>query len=144
LYLNNFIFVLPKDLNLDMESLFIEGKFNTPTVKFTEGGILTIEGRSIPEHPVKYYQPITNWLSEFLLQSPAKVVLKIHLDYLNTHSTECMLVLFKKLEEYYISTQNDVSICWTFDEDDEDMESLGEDLKSFVSVPFTIIEDKES
>ena len=71
-------------------------------------------------------------------------MLSIHLDYLNTHSTECMLVLFKKLEEYYKNTQNDVSICWTFDEDDEDMESLGEDLKSFVSVPFTIIEDKES
>lgn len=124
-----------------MESLFIEGKFNTPTVKFTEGGVLTIEGRSIPEHPVKFYQPITDWLSAFLQQAPTKVLLKIHLDYLNTHSTECMLVLFKKLEDYYQSTQNDVTISWTFDEDDEDMETLGEDLKSFVNLPFTIQEE---
>lgn len=126
-----------------MDSLFIEGKFNTPAVKFTEEGILTIEGRSIPEHPVKFYQPLTNWLTEFINTQPTKIVLKVHLDYLNTHSTECMLVLFKKLEEYYTASKNDVSIVWVFDEDDEDMESLGEDLKSFVTVPFKIEEEQE-
>lgn len=126
-----------------MDSLFIEGKFNTPTVKFKAGGILTIEGRSIPEHPVKFYQPITDWLTDFITTQPSKLFLKIHLDYLNTHSTECMLVLFKKLEDYYVTSQNDVSIVWVFDEDDEDMQSLGEDLKSFVTVPFTIEEEKE-
>ena len=53
-----------------------------------------------------------------------------------------MLVLFKKLDEYFITTKKDIAIVWIFDEDDEDMEDLGEDLKTFVSVPFTIEEEK--
>jgi hypothetical protein len=125
-----------------MESLFQEGKFNIPTIRFNKSGILSIEGRSIPEHPLKFYQPLTDWLISFLSTSPEKVLLKVHLDYLNTHSTECMLVLFKKLDEYFFAAKKDISIVWIFDEDDEDMESLGEDLKTFVSLPFTIEEEK--
>lgn len=125
-----------------MESLFQEGKFNIPTIRFNKSGILSIEGRSIPEHPLKFYQPLTDWLIDFLATVPEKVLLKVHLDYLNTHSTECMLVLFKKLDEYFITTKKDVAITWIFDEDDEDMETLGEDLKTFVSLPFTIEEEK--
>ena len=36
----------------------------------------------------------------------------------------------------------DVKIIWNFDEDDEDMETLGNDLASLVKVPFEIIEVK--
>lgn len=123
-----------------MNSLFIEGKQNSPAVAFSEGGVLSISGRSIPEHPLKFYKPLEDWITEFLATSPVKVYLKIHLDYLNTHSTECVLVLMKKLEEYLSSSKADVSILWNFDEDDEDMETLGEDLKSLVKVPFKIEE----
>ena len=124
-----------------MESLFQEGKFNIPTIRFNKSGILSIEGRSIPEHPLKFYQPLNDWLDELIATSPAKAILKVHLDYLNTHSTECMLVLFKRLDNYHISSKQDVSIVWIFDEDDEDMESLGEDLNTFVNLPFTIEEE---
>lgn len=125
-----------------MESLFQEGKFNIPTIRFNKSGILTIEGRSIPEHPLKFYQPLTDWLTDFLATNPEKVLLKVHLDYLNTHSTECMLVLFKKIDEYHKLNNKDAAIVWIFDEDDEDMENLGEDLKTFVTLPFTIEEEK--
>lgn len=124
-----------------MDSLFQEGKMNTPTVRFNKSGNLIIEGRSIPEHPLKFYQPLTDWITNFIATSPESIELKVHLDYLNTHSTECMLVLFKKLDEYYLVSKKDVSIEWIFDEDDEDMEVLGEDLKSFLSLPYKITED---
>ncbi|HRP60433.1 MAG TPA: DUF1987 domain-containing protein [Vicingus sp.] len=123
-----------------MNSLFIEGKANTPAVAFSEGGVLSISGRSIPEHPLKFYKPLEDWLVEFLSTSPIKIYFKVHLDYLNTHSTECMLTLFKKLDDYYLTTKADVSILWNFEEDDEDMESLGNDLKSLVSLPFKVEE----
>ncbi|MGE0561916.1 MAG: DUF1987 domain-containing protein [Flavobacteriales bacterium] len=123
-----------------MKSLFIEGKQNSPAVAFSEGGVLSIIGRSIPEHPLKFYKPLEDWITEFLATSPIKVYFKVHLDYLNTHSTECMLTLMKKIEEYATLSKADVSILWNFDEDDEDMQTLGEDLKSLVKVPFKIEE----
>ena len=126
-----------------MESLLQTGTISLPTVAFDASGKLKITGRSIPEHPVKFYEPISAWISNFITTTPSNINLLIHLDYLNTHSTECMLVILKKLDTYAKESGNSVSVNWSFDEDDEDMEALGEDLASLVDIPFTITEVKE-
>lgn len=129
-----------------MESLVIEQKMTSPAVNFNaENGLLEITGRSIPEHPVKFYQPIENWLENYLATSPSKVTLHVFLDYLNTHSTECMLLIMKALKKYANkSAANTAQVEWLFDEDDEDMESLGQDLQAITQLPFeykAILED---
>lgn len=126
-----------------METLNIIGTISLPTVNFNPSGELKIIGRSIPEHPVKFYEPISNWVADFILTKPPVVNLLIHLDYLNTHSTECMLVLLKKFDTYIKDSGATVNVIWNFDEDDEDMEALGEDLDSLVDIPFSIQEIKE-
>lgn len=124
-----------------MDNFIIEGKLNTPSINFNaSSGLLKIFGRSIPENPVKFYQPIENWIERFIQTSPVELTLQIHLDYLNTHSTECVLILMKKIESYHKSSNTSIKIIWNFDEDDEDMEDLGKDLSSLVSVPFDYIE----
>ena len=126
-----------------MESLHQEGTISLPTVIFNTSGELRITGRSIPEHPVKFYEPISNWISDFLATNPSNINFLVHLDYLNTHSTECMLVILKRLDTYKKDNNVNVTVNWHFDEDDEDMESLGEDLASMVNIPFTFKEIKE-
>jgi hypothetical protein len=124
-----------------MDNFIIEGKLNTPSVNMNaSNGLLKIFGRSIPENPVKFYQPIENWIEKFIQTSPVDLTLQIHLDYLNTHSTECVLILMKKIEGYYKSSNTNIKIIWNFDEDDEDMEDLGKDLSTLVSIPFKYIE----
>ncbi len=126
-----------------MNTLIIEGKTNSPTVNFNcNTGLLKITGRSIPENPVKFYQPIEDWISSFLETNPNKITFYIYLDYLNTHSTECVLILIKKLESYYTATNTEVKVIWNFDVDDEDMQILGSDLATLANVPFEIIEIK--
>ncbi|MCB0402235.1 MAG: DUF1987 domain-containing protein [Flavobacteriales bacterium] len=125
-----------------MDALLIEGKMTSPAIDFQAGKTLRITGRSIPEHPVKFYQPVDEWLAKYILTQPHNLELFIHLDYLNTHSTECVLILFKKLEAYNKQTVNRVKVTWGFDEDDEDMQILGEDLSTMVEVPFDIVEIK--
>ncbi|MCC7331819.1 MAG: DUF1987 domain-containing protein [Flavobacteriales bacterium] len=124
-----------------MKSLFIDGKTNTPTVSFSGDGVLSISGRSIPEHPIKFYKPIQIWLDEFLLTSPIRVFFRINLDYLNTHSTECIFAILKKLEDYYITTKADVSVSWIIDEDDDDMEIIGNDMKALLQIPIIVEEE---
>ena len=127
-----------------MNALFIEGEMNSPLVNFNpSSGLLEIIGRSIPENPVKFYQPVEDWLSDLIETNPKEVTLFVHLDYLNTHSTECLLILLKRLEAYYKSLNNEVKVSWNFDEDDEDMGALGEDLASIVTIPFTYHEVAE-
>lgn len=126
-----------------METLNLIGTTSLPSVNFSPTGELKITGRSIPEHPVKFYEPISDWISDFILTNPSQINILIHLDYLNTHSTECVLIILKKLDAYTKDSGNKVNISWNFDEDDEDMEALGEDLDSLVDIPFTITEVKE-
>jgi len=126
-----------------MKELRISGTMTLPNVVLQPSGELSITGRSIPEHPVKFYEPISKWIVDFIASSPSKINLLIHLDYLNTHSTECVLVILKKLDVYAKESGNSVTLTWNFDEDDEDMEILGEDLASLVDIPFTITEVKE-
>lgn len=121
-----------------MDSLLIESKLNSPAVNFNaETGRLQIIGRSIPEHPVKFYQPLEDWLTDYLATNPSNITLHIFLDYLNTHSTECMLLLMKGLKKYREGDSSvKVLIEWLYDEDDEDMESLGKDLETITHLPF--------
>lgn len=127
-----------------MESLIIEEQYNLPKVNFNPiTGLLILKGRSIPENPTKFYQPLENWVNEFILTQPASINFDIHVDYLNTHSTECLLILLKYLRKYDVENNADVKVVWKYDEFDEDMQELGEDLASIINISFEIIEVKE-
>jgi len=124
-----------------MNNYFQEGNLNTPRIKLdATSGLLIFFGRSIPENPIKFYEPIEKWFKKYLQTNPSQIIFQIHLDYLNTHSTECVLILMKILESYYKSSKADVKIIWNFDEDDEDMDDLGKDLSTLVDIPFETIE----
>lgn len=124
-----------------MENLILEGNINLPSINFNASThLLKITGRSIPEHPVKFYQPIENWIVSFIATQPTKLEFFIHLDYMNTHSTECVLMILKKVEEYYKTGKAEIKVVWGFDEHDEDMEALGEDIAALIEVPIDIKE----
>lgn len=118
------------------DNLHIHKTRYTPEILFESSGKMLISGRSIPEHPIDFYEPALTWIKNFLNSKPSFVELTIYLDYLNTHSTECMLFIYKRFSKYYKDhPTSDVKIIWRYDEDDEDILTLGEDLASLSSVP---------
>jgi len=123
-----------------MESLIIEGGANSPSVNFnSETGEFKIFGRSIPEHPIEIFEPIENWVLDYLKNLPNKICLSIYLDYLNTHSTGRLLLLMRILESYYNKNRNtDISIIWNIEDEDEDMEDLGYEIKTLLDLPMEL------
>lgn len=122
-----------------MDNLLIEATINTPKIDFNAASnALKIWGRSIPEHPINFYKPLENWIDQYLASNPQEVTLDIYLDYLNTHSTECLYILLRKLETYLEQHPNSVNVTWMFDEDDEDMEAMGEDLSEMIKLPIAL------
>ena len=112
---------------------------NTPYVKLDmEGGNLTIIGRSYPEHPELFYDPLLLELSEYKgqLKFP-KFTLKIALEIMNSGSTKYIFRLVKDL--YELST--DMEILWYYEVEDESMLEEGLIYKeSFPNSKFTLIE----
>lgn len=122
-----------------MDNLLIEGTINTPKIEFDAStNLLKIWGRSIPEHPINFYKPLENWIDDYIANFPESITLEIYLDYLNTHSTECMFILLKKLADYQSTSSKKVKVVWFYDEDDEDMESMGEDLGDTIKLPIEL------
>mgnify|MGYP005842394231 CR=1 FL=1 len=126
-----------------MDPIKIEGTRKTPEVLFdAEKGIIEVEGRSIPENSIEFYNPLVDWLDEYAKEPKEKTEVNIRLEYFNTSSSKCILDVFKKLEAIY-KNDKDVIINWYYEEDDEDMLEAGEDYQSILKIPFKMIEMEE-
>lgn len=124
-----------------MDGLFIEQTKSTPKVEFDpQNAKLSIEGQSYPENAFKFYEPIFAWLDEYLDQLRQNAVLEIylHMPYINTSSSKCMMMLFEKLEEAHEKGKT-VTIRWYYDQENEIALECAEEFKEDLSLPFEII-----
>lgn len=101
-------------------------------------GTFLIEGRSIPNDPVKIYQPVLQWLSCYA-QSPNNcTTFDFKLDYFNSSSQKSILNIFKILGQLHKSGSN-VHIRWFYNKEDEEMLKIGHVFSDLVDVQFQYI-----
>lgn len=119
-----------------MEAIKIQGTEDTPKIILdAENEIMEISGRSMPEDVTAFYEPILNWLSEYIEHPNEKTVFNFKLTYFNTASSKMLLDILMKLEELH-EKGYDVLVRWHYPEDDEDMAEAGEEYAEIVDVPF--------
>jgi SiaC family regulatory phosphoprotein len=117
-----------------MESLKIPETRRTPLVSFNaETGILEISGyRSMPEASSEFYDPIINWMDEYIthpITSSTSITFK--LEYFNTSTGKCFVDILKRLDDLAASG-HEVLVKWFYDEEDEDMLQSGDDMQATV------------
>lgn len=98
-----------------MEPIYIEKTKKTPEVKFNTDGKLFLEGRSLPEYPKKFFQPLIDFVTNIEVNVAS---LDINLEYFNTSSSKCLMDLFKHLEAN--NKVENIEIIWRYENDDED------------------------
>jgi hypothetical protein len=115
----------------------------TPLINFnSQSGIFELKGRSLPENPVQFYLPLFIWLENYILNPAPKTILNIQLDYYNTNSAKCIVELFKKIEQISKGINENVTINWFYQEQDDDMMEAGDEFKSLINVQFNIVSYK--
>lgn len=124
-----------------MNELVIESTYSTPFVHFNnKTGVLKIEGRSIPENPSIFYDPLVNWLTELIKDSKDTIIrLDVKLDYINSGSTKSILTMLRLLKQLY-DEGADCQVNWHYEEDDESIRDLGKHYKNVLRMPFNLIE----
>lgn len=122
-----------------MKELKIESTPRTPEINFdNKTGNLEMKGRSTPDNALGFYRRIFDWLSEYA-QFPCKETkLHIQLEYFNTSSSKCLFDIFKTLIELN-QEKSKVTILWYYNGDEDDMKETGDDYKSMINLPFTMI-----
>ncbi len=119
-----------------METIKIAGTEDTPKVILDpENNEFEISGRSLPEDVASFYNPVLNWLEEYIENPKDKTEFNFKLVYFNTASSKLLLDILMKLESLH-ENGNEVLVKWHFPEDDEDMEEAGEEYSDIVDVPF--------
>lgn len=122
-----------------MKLLILEGTNITPDISFdSETGKLSLKGRSIPENALEFYQPIFEWLDNYLEAPKSKTVVYVQFDYFNTSSSKCILDVLKRIDKVD-EAGHDVLIKWYYDENDEDMMEAGEDYSALLNSPFELL-----
>lgn len=125
-----------------MQNIKLDATLYTPYINFDfENGSLEIRGKSIPEDSHKFYNPLISLVEEYSNNPKKETTALIHLTYFNTSSSKQILEIFRNLEKIY-KAGNNLCIKWFYETDDEDTYEAGEDYKSFVSIPFEIVEIK--
>lgn len=90
--------VIKKAIMKDFQSIIIEGTAKTPHVELNHlTGDFIFSGRSIPENAAKVYEPILNWVTEYILDARPTTNLRLSLDYYNTASSLWLAKILKVL-----------------------------------------------
>ena len=112
-----------------MENVRIEATKRAPEIdlNFDTNNFL-LKGESYPEDVATFYGPIIIQLREHLSSlDGAKVSFDFELIYFNSSTAKILLGLFETLDEV-AEAGNTVTITWTCDEDDDNMQEMGEEF----------------
>jgi len=123
-----------------MVDLYLNGNVGKyPTVNFKVSGDFLIEGMSICEDYMIFYNPVFTWLEELKNNLPETITLKIKLDFFNTGSSIAFLTIFNILENIQ-KLGSKVKIVWYYNSNDEDCLQAGLDYESIINIPFSLEE----
>jgi hypothetical protein len=122
-----------------MENLEIQPTNDTPKVICDAQGEIMMSGRSLPENPIKLYEPIFNWAEHYEKDS---ILLNFRLEYFNTSSSKQIFNLIKIFVEN--PKVKDVHVKWHYEEGDYDSKETGEHFSHLFKIPFEFIEYAES
>ena len=126
---------------MESATLYIEQTPKTPQVDLNQlNGELILSGRSIPENAAKVYEPILNWVSEYILNARSTTNLRLNLEYFNTSSSIWLLKILKVLIQ--IKNPDYVLIIHLYLplEDYEDIEESGDIKDAFSPVSDVLYE----
>lgn len=119
-----------------MGPLYIEKSKLTPQVILDKSkGIFLIQGRSVPENAASFYEPIFEWLTDYINDPDQITIFAFDLEYFNSASSKVILHIIKMLETI-LNNGFDVRINWCYQEYDEDTLEAGQTYESLTDIPF--------
>lgn len=122
-----------------IQTLEINGTRDTPYVLLdAKNSIFKIEGSSMPENSARFFNPIFDWIEEYVKSPNKSTHLVCNLDYFNSSSAKMLYQLFIELENIK-EVGNNVKISWQYQSEDKLIEEKGLEYQSILSIPFEMI-----
>ncbi len=118
----------------------IEPSDETPQVTLnSKDGIIKLTGRSMPAYADTFYEPILNWLKDYVQHPAPYTAVECFIDFYNTRSSKCIFQIMRELEQIY-HTGNKLSVKWVYEQGDT--ESL--EFAEMIETDLKLVIQKES
>ncbi|PLX15792.1 MAG: hypothetical protein C0599_16230 [Salinivirgaceae bacterium] len=118
-----------------MKIIYKEPAFRTPEIKFDpENNFFIIKGRSLPEDANNFYAPYKSWLKNYFRGSIDESEFILQIDYFNSSSSRMILEMMYIIRDS-INEGNKINIIWRYQEDDDEMMTVGEEIQTIIEVP---------
>lgn len=124
-----------------MEELRIPATKNTPEIILNPEGIIRIKGRSIHENVTDFFEPIEDWISEYITVPAEITSVDMNLEYFNSASAKVFIHILQKIT--YVTLKHKKFIFnWYYEDGDDDILERGEYFASVLDVRFNMIKLK--
>jgi hypothetical protein len=119
-----------------MNIVKIPAEKTTPKVELNPNGSIRIKGRSIHENIRDFFNPIEEWIGDYVDNDPAEVTtIDVNLEYFNSATAKALLNILQKLIRVQLKSRKLV-VNWYYEEGDEDLQERGEYFASVLKIPF--------
>lgn len=115
-------------------SLELKKSIDTPYVKLQDG-LIKMVGRLMPENIKLFIKPVEEWVDKYLEKPADFTKIELEFSYLNSCSTKRISDFLKQFNKKYKEGHN-MKILWAYEEGDDTVKEIGDDLKSIVDIPF--------
>jgi len=95
--------------------ILIDKTADCPYVNFSESGLLEIEGRSITEDVFSFWQPLIEWIEQYIKTPAEHTKAVVYLDYTNSSSNKYLNEMMKLLDKC-AADGNSVEVIWRYEE----------------------------
>ena len=124
-----------------MEELRIPATKNTPEIILNPEGIIRIKGRSIHENVTDFFEPIEDWISEYITVPADITSVDLNLEYFNSASAKVFIHILQKVT--YVTLKHKKFVFnWYYEDGDDDILERGEYFASVLDVRFNFIKIK--
>ena len=122
-----------------MESIYIQKTKKTPLINLNiKDSIFQIKGPSFSENIVDVLNPIIDWIENCIPNLENELICELYFTVLNSASHKKIFQILIKLNAF-LDNGKVIKVKWYYDEDDEDIMEMGEDLVELINIPFELI-----
>jgi hypothetical protein len=121
-----------------MKDLIIEEKKDNLGISCSNGAV-TMTGNSLLPNAQKFFQPVEEWVSEYVKNPEPKTEITLKFNYVDTASVQAIFNVLKKFREIPNYEEN-VVVNWHFEFDDPELLEVGEIMEGRLNLKFNFIE----
>lgn len=122
-----------------MQDLHVSGTDSIPSIQAGwSDGRLEMKGDSYPENAFELYQPVIDWIANFLDRAQRPLQMRLELLYLNTSSIRAMMDMFDQMEEAHLAGKP-VGVTWLYERENDRVAELAEEFREDYTFPFDIV-----